>query len=463
MSESTAHYLLITAGTTGDMYPFMHLARSLQALGKRVTLIANADHEHLIRSAGLPYVALATGPNFLRFFMDPSAIDPETGRPAFGDFYRNMTLQVDEAVRSLGRQEDCVAVVQPCLLPGAAVSRERGRIRSIVAVHLAPAGLRSCHDPMTIGAIAVPAWVPMGWRRAALRYIEKRWQDPMVIPQINAVRAAAGLTPVASAQAHLDAIPDHSIALFPPWFAPPAPDWPSNLVIAGFPLEAATLSQPFGPELSAFLAGGDPPLVFTPGTGNERAADFFRTALAATQALGRRAIFLSRKREQVPVALPATVLWQPFVPLSALLPHSALLVHHGGIGTTAEALRAGIPQLITPFAFDQFDNGRRIGLLGAGRAIPARRLRPGALARALAHLSASDAVRARCGELAALVSPGACGSALATLVAKVERVAAAQQAGPTAGARFAPGVGFDEHGTIHRNASGNTVRLPEEL
>ena len=94
------------------------------------------------------------------------------------------------------------------------------------------------------------------------------------------------------------------------------------------------------------------------------------------------------------------MLWQPYVPLSALLPHASALVHHGGMGTTAEALRSGTPQLITPFAWDQFDNGARIAALGAGTVIHASRLRPRNLAHSLQALTASDTIRARCSQLA---------------------------------------------------------------
>jgi len=82
-----------------------------------------------------------------------------------------------------------------------------------------------------------------------------------------------------------------------------------------------------------------------------------------------------------------------------------VLVHHGGIGTTAEALRSGTPQLIAPFAWDQFDNGARIASLGVGMVIPAKRLRPRKLARSLQNLYTSETVRAQCSLLASRFLP----------------------------------------------------------
>jgi rhamnosyltransferase subunit B len=88
----------------------------------------------------------------------------------------------------------------------------------------------------------------------------------------------------------------------------------------------------------------------------------------------------------VPADLPDTMLWQDYVPLRRLLPHAAVLIHHGGIGTTAEALRAGTPQLVVPLAHDQFDNAARVTALGVGAALPAARLDEQRLVRRLGAL-----------------------------------------------------------------------------
>jgi rhamnosyltransferase subunit B len=204
---------------------------------------------------------------------------------------------------------------------------------------------------------------------------------------------------------HIAEAPDLSVTLFPSWFAPAVPDWPHPLVEGDFQLFEVATPEGFTQELSAFLAAGEKPLVFTPGTGNLHAADFFACALSAVHRLGRRAIFLTKERAQIPANLPASVLWQPYAPLSALLAHAAVLIHHGGIGTTAEALRCGTPQLVAPFAWDQFDNGARVTSLGVGMVIPATRLRPRKLARSLQHLCTSEAVRAQCALLASRFTP----------------------------------------------------------
>ena len=112
-------------------------------------------------------------------------------------------------------------------------------------------------------------------------------------------------------------------------------------------------------------------------------------------------MFLTPHRDQLPAELPRHVLWQEYVPLRALLPHVAVLVHHGGIGTTAEALHAGTPQLVVPLAHDQFDNGARVAALGVGRSLPATRLTQGRLLRCLEALLDDEGLPARCRAVAA--------------------------------------------------------------
>jgi UDP:flavonoid glycosyltransferase YjiC (YdhE family) len=85
----------------------------------------------------------------------------------------------------------------------------------------------------------------------------------------------------------------------------------------------------------------------------------------------------------------------PFAPLREILPRCAAIVHHGGIGTTAAALAAGTPQLILPFAYDQFDNAARVERLGVGTSLPARRRGATDLAAALTRVLC-DSTAQRC-------------------------------------------------------------------
>jgi rhamnosyltransferase subunit B len=393
---NSSHYLVISAGSTGDIHPFMSLAHALQALGRTVTFIAPSYHAALVQGAGLPFIGLGCDEEYRRNLANPDIWHPRKCFAALLGNYSTGLKQMDVAIRALDSVERKVIIAHPFAVPAAAIAREQGHIEAIVAVYLAPSNLKTCHDPLTIGPVSVPSWAPMSWRRAYWQFVEKGWIDPVAVSQINAVREPLGLPPVSSLLTHIAETPDLSVSLFPAWFAAAAPDWPSPLIMGDFPVFEASTHAELSAELTDFLANGEKPLVFTAGTANFHAKQFFAVAQAACHRLGRRAIFLTKDRTQITAQLPDSILWQAYVPLAALLPRAAAIIHHGGIGTTAEALRAGTPQLITPFAWDQFDNGARIAALGVGQVIPARKLHPRTLARSLNALCNSESIRAQC-------------------------------------------------------------------
>jgi UDP:flavonoid glycosyltransferase YjiC (YdhE family) len=147
-------------------------------------------------------------------------------------------------------------------------------------------------------------------------------------------------------------------------------------------------------DLCDFLAAGTPPIAFSPGSANREAEQFFEAAVDACQRLGRRGVLLTKYDHQLPERLPESVRHFGFVPLSRLLPHTAALVHHGGIGTCAQGLAAGVPQLVRPMSYDQFDNSRRLVRLGVAEEISVRQFLSPVIATALQRLLDSPTVAA---------------------------------------------------------------------
>jgi rhamnosyltransferase subunit B len=259
---------------------------------------------------------------------------------------------------------------------------------------------------LTAGAQRIPSWMPLSWRRGLWRLIFKTWIDPVTLPSLNACRAANGLVPVTGFFDHMYDAPDVSIGLFPAWFAPVQPDWPSPFVAGDFPVAPGGNAGTLPPELERFLADGDAPIGFTPGTGHRHAAQYFTIALDTLKRLKRRGLFITPYFEQVPRNLPPHVMWVAQAPFPRLLPRLAALVHHGGIGTTSEAFRAGIAQVVAPFAFDQFDNGWRAHRLGVAEVLLPRQVSERRLYRALQRLLASPDVARSCAAVAAQAATG---------------------------------------------------------
>ena len=183
---------------------------------------------------------------------------------------------------------------------------------------------------------------------------------------------------------------DVRIGFFPSWFGA-APD--DDIRLAGFPMPADAQVPPLPPEIEDFLQEGPAPVIFTPGSFMRRSNAFFAESVKACERLNRRAIFLTPYTDQIPL-LPPTIRHFKFVSLQRLAKACAALVHHGGIGTCAQGLRAGIPQLITPVFFDQPDNASRLEALGVGSSI--ENFEAGAVCEKLTDLLHSQAVRANC-------------------------------------------------------------------
>jgi UDP:flavonoid glycosyltransferase YjiC (YdhE family) len=135
-----------------------------------------------------------------------------------------------------------------------------------------------------------------------------------------------------------------------------------------------------------FLAAGESPIVFTLGSAAVHIADdFFAQSARAAQRLGRRALLVLGQNVPPP-DLPPTILACDYLPYAQIFPHAAAIVHQGGVGTTAQALRAGRPMLVVPFAHDQPDNAARVTRLGVARTLPRWRYRAPQIARELAAL-----------------------------------------------------------------------------
>jgi UDP:flavonoid glycosyltransferase YjiC (YdhE family) len=159
---------------------------------------------------------------------------------------------------------------------------------------------------------------------------------------------------------------------------------------------------PIPDELLAWLDQGDKPVLFSPGTGNTQARDFFREGIAACERLGLRVLLGTRFPEQLPHPLPPRTRHFDYLPFSALLPRVGALVHHGGIGTLSQALAAGVPQLVMPLGHDQPDNARRLKQMGVGLTLPPKQFSADQIANSLRRLLHDPQVAAACAKTAGL-------------------------------------------------------------
>lgn len=156
-------------------------------------------------------------------------------------------------------------------------------------------------------------------------------------------------------------------------------------------------------ELVDFIEAGPPPVYVGFGSMNNREAEVMaRTVVDALAMAKQRAVIATGWGSLGDAALPETVFKVDAVPHDWLFPRMAAVVHHGGAGTTAEGLRAGVPSVIVPFIVDQPFWGARIRALGVGPdPIPLRRLTAGRLAQAIRSAATDPGMRQRARHLGA--------------------------------------------------------------
>jgi len=267
---------------------------------------------------------------------------------------------------------------------------------------LAPFSFFSAFDPPVLPpyprlarADKVVPGMGRAMRRLA-RFVTRKWPEP-----IYELRRELGLPRGANPIFDAKHSPHLVLALFSHVLGQEQKDWPANTLITGFCFYDADAGNAALPEqLEKFLAGGEPPVVFTLGSAAVLAAGkFYEFSARAAQRMGVRAVLLigTDPRNRPLHELPSSICVAEYAPYSALFSRAALVVHQGGVGTTAQCLRAGKPMLIMPYSHDQPDNARRMRRLKVARAIRRANYVPLKVARRLKAMLAEPrfALRAR--------------------------------------------------------------------
>jgi UDP:flavonoid glycosyltransferase YjiC (YdhE family) len=392
------HLIVSGLGSYGDVLPMVGLGAAMRSRGHRVQMVANPYFREVIEEAGLELLSLGTAEEYLELAHHADLWHPLRGLKLVitqgAAKYLRATYNILRAHYMPG---DTVLAAHGLDLASRILHDELGA--PLATVHFAPFAIMTLYD--TPRYIGVPSmrWFPR-WLKAAQFWAGDRWVvDPLIAPAVNALRREIDLPPVSRIYTSWNQSPDLVLGMFPDWFGAPQPDWPPQTRLVGFPLYDPRPTPKLSAELGEFLDGGEPPIVFAPGSANTQAAEFFQTSVEVCRRLGRRGILLTKFREQAPAHAPPFIRHFDFVPFGLVLPRAAALVHHGGIGTCAQGLAAGLPQLVMAMAFDQLDNGQRLQRLGVGSVLRVSQFRPARVAELLAGLLASPTVADRAREL----------------------------------------------------------------
>jgi len=362
--------------------------------------VAHAYFESQARSAGLEFFGLGSTEAYQSIIQDPDLWSPDKGFKVFAD---RVVFPIMEPAYEIiaGFDPSKTILVAQGQFFAAHIAHEKLGF-PFITIHLQPAAFRSVHEfPL------VPISLPPLIIRGVFTLIDALVLDKLFAPDINRFRQSLGLPPINKIFGGWMHSPQKNLGLFPDWFAALQRDWPPQTQLTGFVYydKQQNGNEELPEELETFLRAGSAPIIFTAGTAMKHADKFFLDCIEACQLFDQRGILLTQHPEQLPAELPQGIQHFAYLPFSKILPRALALVHHGGIGTTAQAIAAGIPQVIRPMAHDQPDTAARVEKLGIGASLSPKKFNATALAEKLRILITSQAVLDRCKIYAERIHP----------------------------------------------------------
>lgn len=402
--------LICAAGTRGDVHPLVGIAAAMRQRGHDVFLLTNPAYEHLAQEAGVRFHPIGSCEE-----LDELKANPRTWTYAGGwkVWTRGAGLasmrELFQAVEKLHQPgETIVAASYLCF--GARVAQEKLGLPT-ATLHLNVHTIRSTYGIYAypppeflpeglISSIALPQTAPQWCHRTALWLADTVSSERVLAGGIRRFRRELGLPAARAFVRDWWTSPDLGIGLFPDWWAGEHPDWPTQIVTTGFPFwdrsESETVSEPLQGFLSGqrFLSGqgflsGEKILVYSPGASAGHTESHFAAFASACEATGYRGLVLTPEPPARPLA-PDRIRFESYVPFRQLLPHAAAVVHHAGIGTSAQCLAAGVPQVVVPTLYNQPDTAIRLERLGIAEKILPKRFSEQTLSESLERVLAAD-------------------------------------------------------------------------
>ncbi len=364
--------ILTTFGTEGAITPFATLAKALLRRGHQVSLLTN--HRHCQRFAGLgcERVALDTETEFRSFVHDGYQMTtPDQVPGLFRRYYLpKLKSEVSLIAERLDPSIPCVIVASETPGVAARVAAERLRV-PLVSVLIQP-------------------------NHISTQDLLKSLVGSVLRDEINQHRDELGLAPRVDLCNWWSEV-DRYLALWPDWFAPESLGWPRTTY-------AGLMGYEAGGESPGWFAGkrNAPSVLITGGTAHLASRSFFSSLCEALAGTSSQKVLLCSQPEMVPPSIAADIRVVPWVDsFGAALRGVDILIHHGGLGTTSQALAAGTPQLVLADGGDRPENGRLIEALGVGLFLPRMHWTPQKIRGAVEVIATDPEIRRRCAELAA--------------------------------------------------------------
>src|SRR5260221_1366360 len=402
-----ARIVVTTFGSTGDLNPFIALALALRSRGHDVLFAVEANFEPQLSLLGFP-VRLLTGdqeqalaPFRQRIFNNEQ---PLTSLKLLVDHYILPSLPAKVAeLREICQQADLLISAAPQF--AASIVAELLHI-PWASVILLPSTLPSA----SISAQPLPVQLPASLQRLSNRFswfVGGIFLRQIVDKPINQLRRTFLVPPRSNLMWTGNLSPQLSILAFSSAFVPRPDDWPEYIKMTGFYFWDRPSDWQFQETLKAFLHADKPVVAVTAGSvaPEERAlfASYYQTSIESILACGARALVINAPTNTLFPEQREEVLHLPFAPFSEVFPACAAVIHHGGIGTIAQCLRAGVPSLVVPGGVDQPFNAAQVVQRKVGLWIPRKHYTTRRAEHALKALLSTPDYRKRAREIQAQI------------------------------------------------------------
>lgn len=388
---------IFAAGSQGDIQPCVALGKGLQQAGYHIRLAAPHNFAEFTAAHGLDFYPVGGDVQQImtadtgREFMSAGSSNPLKSIRAIRTMIAPLALKM--ALDAYQACRDADALI--CLGVFGAFGQAIAEALHIPVINMEPTPL------IPTRAFPAPSWPiqqDLGGLHNALSgsaMFQVLWQ--WYRPFIKEFRQQLGL-PATSAVRYLHTLKTTPmLSAYSPHIIPHTADWLQSVHVCGyFFLENRVEWQP-SPELLAFLDTGDPPVYIGFGSmAGQQPQELAAIVLQALAKTGRRGLLLTGWGGLQAETIPQNVFVLDVAPHSWLFPRMAAMVHHGGAGTTAEGLRAGIPNIIIPFILDQPFWGKRVQAMGLGpQPIPQKKLTADRLANAILTATGDRNIQAK--------------------------------------------------------------------
>ena len=386
------------------------LARRLQQAGHQVRLAAPEDFAGFAEGYGVTFCPLRGDVQQImasdtgRKFMETGGANPIKSILAVRKMIAPVVMTMAEDAYAACRDAGALICLGVFGAFGSSISEALG----IPLLNLEPTPL------LPTKAFPAPSWpIQRNWGGlhnylSGIAMLETVWL--WYRPFVNVFRKRLGLPAFTAARFYRSMKSTPMLGAYSPTLIPHPPDWPASLQVTGYLFMDEAGSQPSADwqppeELMRFVQAGDPPVYIGFGSMAGREPEkLARLVFEALDTSGQRGVLLTGWGGLRVDSVPANVFVLDSAPHSWLFPRMAAVVHHGGAGTTAEGLRAGVPTVIVPFVLDQSFWGARIKAMGVGPdPIQRKDLTSDRLARAIRMAVTDTQVKQRSGVIGAAI------------------------------------------------------------